>query len=72
MRVFEHPNMSNDWVCPICRFPVDHPVVLVKIFGTEDDGIVEAEQVHVHCLDLWWSKDQCAIYMSVPEVVDED
>jgi hypothetical protein len=51
MRSFEHPNMTN-FVCPICKTSEDKPVTLVGISGTENDGIVEARQYHVDCIDL--------------------
>ena len=52
MRQFEHPNMIN-FKCPICHTKTDAPVVLVGIPGTEDDGIIEAEQVHSECYVLY-------------------
>ena len=51
-RVFEHPNMSTGFECPICHTSADAPVVLVGIPGTEADGIMEAKQVHKECFDL--------------------
>ena len=58
MRVFEKPNLRNEWKCPVCKKDTEKPVTLIGIAGTEDDGIVECEQFHVHCLDLRWHKDQ--------------
>ena len=51
MRFFEHPN-PDGFLCPICKTGDDKPVVLVKIAGTEKDGIIEAKQIHLDCLDL--------------------
>ena len=51
-RVFDHPNMSTGFECPICHTSADAPVVLVGIPGTEDDGVMEARQVHKECFDL--------------------
>jgi len=51
MRVFEHPNMVN-FVCPICNTNDDKPIVLIAVDGTEDDGIVEAKQYHLDCIQL--------------------
>ena len=48
MREFKHPNMSN-FVCPICHSSKDAPVILLPIPGTEDDGVMEAKQVHTEC-----------------------
>jgi len=51
-RVFEHPNMVG-FQCPLCRTKADRPVVLVGIPGTEDDGIMQAKQIHAECYDLF-------------------
>ena len=48
MREFKHSNMT-DFKCPICHTNTDAPVVLVGIPGTEEDGIMEAVQVHSEC-----------------------
>lgn len=51
MREFEHPNM-NGFICPLCRTNNDEPVVLVPVPGTEDDdGLMQAKQVHSKCLN---------------------
>jgi len=34
MRVFQHPNLSNGWYCPICKTSEDKEIVLVGIQGT--------------------------------------
>lgn len=52
MRIFDHPNMHGDWVCPVCKTKADKPVVLVGKDGTEMDNIMEVVQTHVDCLDL--------------------
>ena len=52
MRVFDHPNLSSDWRCPICGEATDTPVTLISIDGTEEGNIVEARQYHVECLEL--------------------
>ena len=52
MRIFEHPNCSNGWKCPICLESTDLPIVLIGIIGTEEGTIMQAEQIHVDCLDL--------------------
>ena len=51
-RVFDHPNYFGGLECPVCHTGKDAPVVLVGIPGTEDDGIMEAKQVHQKCYDL--------------------
>lgn len=50
MRIFEHFNTSTK--CPICGTNEDKPCTLIGIEGTEEDGNIEALQVHVHCLDI--------------------
>ena len=55
MRVFQSPNYGpdNSWTCPLCNQSTNKPVVLVPIKGTEDDGNVQAQQIHYQCcLDL--------------------
>lgn len=52
MRIFDEPNLFNDWTCPICGTSDIEPVVLVSIDGTEKDGIVQAEQIHLSCINL--------------------
>ena len=48
-RIFDHPNMHGGFQCPVCLSGADAPVVLVGIPGTEQDGIMEARQVHAEC-----------------------
>jgi len=52
MRKFEHPNMDG-FVCPICHTSADEPVILVPIPGTERDTIVECQQVHAECYQIY-------------------
>ena len=52
MRVFEHPNLLGDWRCRICGTADDSPVTLVSKDGTENGNKVQADQYHIHCLDL--------------------
>ena len=58
MRVFEKANFPDNVYCPICGTQKQEPVVLVAIYGTQEDNICEAEQVHLSCLDLTIIKDQ--------------
>lgn len=51
MRTFEHFNQSGA-PCPICGTVDDKPPVLVAIHGTENDGVCEALQVHLDCINL--------------------
>lgn len=57
MKTFEHPNTSNNWVCPICKTNEDKPIVLLPIVGTEEGNIMQAEQFHVDCITLYYHKD---------------
>lgn len=52
MREFLHPNMSFGFKCPVCKTSKDAPVVLVGLPGTEEDGNIEAQQVHTECFEL--------------------
>lgn len=51
MRTFEHPNMDN-FKCPICNTSDDKEIVLIGIEGTEDGNNIQAEQIHLECLEL--------------------
>ena len=50
MREFEHPNLEG-FVCPLCDTSTDAPVVLIPIPGTEEGNIMQAAQVHSHCIE---------------------
>jgi hypothetical protein len=52
MRQFNHPNMTN-FRCHVCNSNKDMPVVLVPKPGTERGNIMEAEQVHTKCYELY-------------------
>lgn len=52
MRVFDHPNMTGGFICPICGKGTDAPVTLIGIRGTERDRIMEARQYHIDCIEL--------------------
>lgn len=53
MKIFEHPNFSNKEVCLVCKKADDKPVTLIGIIGTEDEGNIQAKQVHIDCLELY-------------------
>lgn len=57
MRVFNKPNVSNGWKCPICNTNKKKEVVLIIIDGTKEGTIAEAEQVHLECIELRLSKE---------------
>ena len=52
MRIFEHVNEGSTRKCPICNTLEDKPCILVGLDGTEKNGNMEAEIVHVDCLEL--------------------
>ena len=52
MKVFEHFNQSGNDKCPICETADDKQTVLIGIQGTQRDGIMEAKQVHLDCIEL--------------------
>ncbi|MCP4255006.1 MAG: hypothetical protein GY775_16690 [Candidatus Scalindua sp.] len=59
MKIFDHPNITNDWKCPICNSNGDKPVVLIGIQGTEKGNNMEAEQFHLDCIELtYFEKDR--------------
>lgn len=66
MRIFEHPNTSNGWKCPICKTDADQPVTLVGIPGTENGGIMQAEQVHAECYKVVLKMNASADQMEPP------
>jgi hypothetical protein len=68
MRIFEHPNTSGDWKCPICKTNEDKQVILVGVDGTEEGNNMQAEQIHVDCIDLRLSNERYGsiLYQIVP------
>ena len=52
MKVFESPNLAGGWKCPICNKDDKKPVVLCGIRGTEEGGNMQAEQIHLDCIEL--------------------
>lgn len=65
MRVFKKPNKTSGWKCPICKTDKETEVVLIGIIGTRKGYIVEAEQFHLDCLDLWFDKETGIIFQKV-------
>ena len=55
MKIFDHPNLANNWKCPICGTNEDKQIVLIGIVGTKDGNNIEAEQFHLECLELLYS-----------------
>ena len=65
MKIFEHPNIEFGWMCPVCHSNEDKPIVLLSKAGTRNGDIVEVEQCHFDCLDLWIYEDVNCIAMKV-------
>lgn len=65
MRIFKGSNIDNNWVCPICKENTDKEVTLVGIDGTQDGYNIQAEQVHIDCLELIYYKDKNIIAMVI-------
>ena len=51
MKTFKHFNQSGE-PCPICGTVDDKPPVLIPLNDTECDGICEAVQIHLDCINL--------------------
>lgn len=62
MKIFEHSNYSHGHKCIICNTTEDKPVVLVGIVGTQENNVIEAEQIHVDCIELLIDKSYNLIY----------
>lgn len=60
MRVFE--NYPKEKICPVCKTNKEGKSCLVGIYGTQEGFNIEAEIVHIDCLDLMIDKDMCIIY----------
>lgn len=71
MRIFEHPNTGENWLCPICKTNEDKPITLIGIDDTIDGNIMQAEQFHVDCIELMLNKEFNIIYQKY-EIIKED
>ena len=69
MKIFEKPNTSGDWKCPICQQNTESPVTLIGIAGTGSGRYVEAKQVHVECLDLTWHNGWSAARAAITQII---
>jgi hypothetical protein len=52
VRVFDEPNIGDGWKCPLCGTADKKPVILAGIQGTEDGNNMQAEQIHLDCIEL--------------------
>jgi len=62
MRVFNEPNKSDDWKCPVCNTDDDGKIVLIGIVGTQEGHNMQAEQFHLDCLHLMYDKKHDIIF----------
>lgn len=58
MKVFKEPNYKDGFMCPICNTDKKAPVILIGKAETEEDGQLDAFQVHLECLNLISLKDE--------------
>jgi hypothetical protein len=58
MRIFQHANLSGEDTCLVCEKADDKPVVLIGVIGTEDGHNMQARQVHVDCIELYYYPEQ--------------
>ena len=65
MRIFDKPNSTVKWECPICGNDDEKEVALVSVEGTQQGRVVQARQVHVECLALWYYPEQSLIIQDV-------
>jgi len=50
IRDFVRPNMDGGFVCPVCGTSEEKRVRLIRVLGTEEEGVCEAKQIHTDCL----------------------
>jgi len=65
MRVFKEPNLSDNWKCPICNTNELKEVVLIGIAGTESGNNIQAEQIHLDCINLVYDKSYNMLYQQL-------
>lgn len=66
MKIFPHANMKGD-PCIICNTHVDKAVALVPIIETiqSDEHFVQALQIHLECIELWYHRDKKLLYQKL-------
>ena len=52
-------------ICPICSTSKEGEAILIPINGTEDGNNMEAQPIHVDCLNLSLNKDLGLIYQKI-------
>ena len=63
MKVFKEINKGSK--CLICNTNDDGEVVLIGVVGTEKDGNMEAKQVHLKCLNLYYYPESNVIAQKI-------
>ena len=65
MRIFEEPNLGNNWKCPVCGTDNKEKVVLIGVSGTEKGNNMRAEQIHLNCINLLYDENLDIIYQKI-------
>lgn len=63
MKVFKEPNVDDNWICPICKTNDNKEVVMVGIDGTREGFNIQAEIIHLSCIELIYYKDKGILAM---------
>ena len=63
-------NVEAGEVCPVCKTKEDKPITLIGIVGTEEDGNIQAVQVHVDCIDLLYYPEHNLLAQKLGELYD--
>lgn len=71
MRVFDRPNLNNNWKCPVCNTNEDKPICLVSKYGTLKDGVIEVLQVHLDCIDLTCVRDNASSKIAFVQIIGD-
>lgn len=65
MKIFKKINANSEEPCPICKTKKNKPVFLIPIQEKQKGFDVEAIQIHVDCLNLWYSEETNMIYQII-------
>jgi len=56
MRIFK--DCEFDKPCPICKTIKTGDAILIRVHGTEEGNIMQAELFHLKCIELTYHKEQ--------------
>ena len=70
LRIFDKFNQRT--TCKICNTNKSGKAVLIPIGGTEDGGNVQAELVHLDCLDLQLILGDCGTTYYIVQTFNND